>query len=284
MRLILLAVLALLGCQRDRASTGTAKNPFVLVVSPAHATPDVASELERALAEASGLTVRVRLAEGGADAVAAAGLQSADAGLLPVFEYLLARQEFGVEARLQSLRDGAREYAGVIVVAESSPVRTLAELAGKRIAYVEPTSTTGYLLALRALGDVRVTSSFAGSHDAAVEQVRAGAVEAAATYAAPRAGLRVVAETGAVPNEPVFFSPKVPVAVREKIERAFGALDPALLGRLAGISGFAPTTDEAYRPVHDLLRDTARSAPDLVPGGRHLVEWRSVPASELGAI
>lgn len=284
--LLLVAALVLSGaaCQRDRSSTGTPGNPFTIVVSRAHATPETGRELETALSGRSGLTVRVRVEAPGADAVGAAGMQGADAGLLPIFEYLLARQEFGVRAGLQVLRGDASRYSGVLVVKEGAAIRTLADLKGRKVAFVDRTSTAGYLLPLRALAQagVEVTPVFSGSHEGAMAALAAGEVDAAATFGEARTGLRVLAETGTVPNEPVFFSAAVLPEAREKVTRAlvdFAATPEgrALFEQLGGITGFAPVIDGAYDEVHDLLGNIDRSVADLVPGGRHLVDRRNAP-------
>lgn len=283
---LLLAVFVLVGsaCRRDRSSTGTPGNPFTIVISTAHASPEMARELETALSKQSGLTIRVRVAAPGADAVSTAGLQEADAGLLPVFEYLLARQEYGVRAGLQVIRTGGNRYTGVLVVNEGSAVRGISDLKGRKVAFVDRSSTTGYLLAIRALKDagVEVTPVFKGGHDAVLAALAAGEVDAAATFAAERPGVRVLAETGSVPNEPVFFAAKVLPEAREKVARALVELvatpeGRALFEQIADITGFAPITDDDYREVHDLLADIDRNVADLVLGGRHLVETRNAP-------
>lgn len=288
---VVAATSTLPSCRRDRASTGAADNPFVLVVSSSHATLDAAEKLETALSERAGMTVRVRVAPSGADAVSTAGMQTVDAGLLPLFEYLLARQEYDVHARLQVVRDSSRVYQGVIVVREDSSFRTLEDLNGRNVAFVDRASTTGYLLPRRALMDAKVDveATLAGSHDAALAAVREGRADAAATFAARREGLRVLADTGSVPNEPVFFSDKTPREVRDRFVGALVALSEASEGRellesIGGITGFTAVTDEEYRHVHDLLRQADTDLADLVPGGRHLVEWNNVPLSDLGPL
>src|SRR5258706_329444 len=104
------ALVCAAGCQRrDLAAVGGPRAPLVLLVSPSHAAgarPDELRALGSLLGGASGLAVEVRVAATPEAAVQAFGRDEADAGLLSLFEYLLARQEYGVDARLQVLRDG----------------------------------------------------------------------------------------------------------------------------------------------------------------------------------
>ncbi|MBZ0233471.1 MAG: phosphate/phosphite/phosphonate ABC transporter substrate-binding protein, partial [Deltaproteobacteria bacterium] len=135
-----------------------------------------------------------------------AGTPAVDGGVLPILDYLLAQQEYGVQASLQLLRGrtGSHDVSAVIVVQASSPLTTVEQLAGKPVAFVERSSTTGYLLAARLLQERKVTVQpvFTGDHAASLAQLEAGKVAAAATFAADRPGTRVLAEAGTVPNEP----------------------------------------------------------------------------------
>ncbi len=278
------AVLFALGRGR-RDGAGSRGNPVVLILSPSHGDASVAARLGAALSTSSGLTIEVRSARTRAEAVAATGLASVDGGILPIFDYLLAHQEFGVRAGLQLVRgDGERATAGVILVRDDSPITALTQLAGQPIAFVDRSSTTGYLLAARLLQEQRidVRPVFTGDHVASLSQLTAGTVAAAATYRHQRAGLRVIAAAGTVPNEPLFFHPRLPDATRDRILAAFVGLATttdgrALLGQLAEATGVAPIDDAAYGEVNDLLAATRQRLVDLVPEGRRLVERRHQP-------
>jgi phosphonate transport system substrate-binding protein len=264
---------------KEPSTIGTPGNPLRLLLSPDHATAELGPRLAAALAVRSGLTIEVTVPAGEAEALNAAPL--ADVGLLPVFAYLLVHQEYRVEAGLQVLRgDGARSFAGVLLVGGDDPADGLAALAGRPVAYVGSTSTTGFLLAARTLADagVRVEPVFVGSHAAALEALRAGRVAAAATYDdGDRTGVRVLARTGEVPNEPIFFSRRVPAPTRTRLAAALAELaatpdGAALLADLGGITGFAPVTDRDYAPVRELLAATQRTLLDVVPQARPMIE------------
>jgi phosphonate transport system substrate-binding protein len=261
-------------------TTGAARDPFVLVLSPGHATEDSARRLAAALSKETGLAVEARRAPDADDALATAGTASVDAGLRPIFEYLLLRQEFGVEARLQVLREGGRDYSGAVLVRADGGISRLADLTGQRVAYVDRASTTGFLLPARhlAAAGVDVVPVFAGTHEAALEALRDGRVSAAATYdRPPPPGLRRLAATGEVPNEPVFFHPRVPPATRDRVVAALLALSTsdagrALLAETGGLTGFTPVTDAEYGSVRDLLAATQRGLADVVPGAWRLLD------------
>ena len=281
-----------LGCtRREPEMLGQPGHPVVLVLSPAHGTPEVARDLGASLARQSGLAIEVKVASSPDDAVGMLGSPQVDGGIVSLFEYLLARQEFGVQAAAMVLRGaGQRTYAGVILVRADGTITTPRDLAGKRVAFVDPRSTTGYLLAARSLAEagVNIQPVFVGSHAAAIDAVRSGRVDAAATFeAAQDPDLRVLARTGEVPNEPVVFRAGVPIAVRQRIVGALTSMagteaGRGILGRVAGITGFIPAADADYADVGRLLRESRQKLEDLVPGGWQLVNERRRPLSELG--
>jgi hypothetical protein len=75
-------VLGVVVVSRGARTTGAPRDPFVLVLSPDHATPEAAGRLADALSAATGLAVRVRRAADAEEALATAGTASVDAGLL----------------------------------------------------------------------------------------------------------------------------------------------------------------------------------------------------------
>ena len=83
---------------------------------------------------------------------------------------------------------GYFSYKSVILVRQSSPFTSLRELAGKRLAFVDPNSTSGYHIPKRALqrvgvklGDLKKVE-FYGNHIDAIKALLAGQVDAAATF------------------------------------------------------------------------------------------------------
>jgi phosphonate transport system substrate-binding protein len=287
---------------RDEPSIGTAGNPLVMILSPAHAPAQVttrcslASEvrasapinnpwdfpplrtLQRGLSARSGLNVYVCVAASPVDAIEQLGARKADAGILTLDEFLLAREEYGVEDDLQVLRgDGAPQYESVILVKAQSLARTAADLEGDKFGFVDPYSVSGFLLPAQFLKKegVKVEARFLGSHAKALEALQNGEVAAIATYGGQGAGmknLRVLAVAGVVPNEPFVFRKGLQPEKRRALEAALRALaaDPdgqqALLS-LAGISGLGPVDEKAYRSVHDFLKAAGKSVYDIVPDG-----------------
>ena len=93
------------------------------------------------------------------------------------------------EVICRPLREGADRHRGAIVVREDSGIKSLADLKGKRFAYVDPHSGTGFVMANRLFGSqgidpLRFFSDvvFTGNHSISIAGVLAGEYDAAAVY------------------------------------------------------------------------------------------------------
>jgi phosphonate transport system substrate-binding protein len=141
-------------------------------------------------------------------------------------------------------RDGSRDFHCVLVARYDSPIKTLEDLGGRRAAWVDPFSASGYVLPrieLFARGVDPRTAFFAEkfyhSHDAAVRAVIHCRADFAATWAGLDASgkvvrapwddmdraydtLRVFAVLGAIPSDTIAARPNLPFVVREKIRTA----------------------------------------------------------------
>ena len=265
--------------QRDLSAVGQPGNPFVLLLSPAHAADRASLDgMAAFLTKESGMTVELQVANSRDQAVALAGANAADAFLLPLFDYLFCRQEYLAEAGLQVLREGdAHAYHGEILARADSDIASLAGLAGRRVGYVDAHSTSGFLYPAATLRQKGVDAAgvLLGTPEAALEALRAGRVDAAAVHAHAAEGaddLRVLASTPEIPNEPVFFRDGTTQEQRQRLSDAlvrFAASPegPATLGKMAGITGFVPRLDAAYFHVEETVRAADKSLQDLVPRG-----------------
>lgn len=277
--LCLLPSLMLAGCgRRDEATVGTPANPLVLVLSPAYvpAAAGAAGVLKKHLEKATGLTVELREYKTQGEAIKAFDAGKADAGLLTLEEYLVAREEYGVRAELQALRGkGLAEYDGVLLVRPGGPA-SVAALAGRKVGFVGPYSVSGFVLPAIFLekAGVRPDPVFSSGHNENVIRLLKGEVEAAATYGrqASRPGVKVLAVTGKVPNEPLITRRGLAEDKREALKAAVLSLASSPEGRkalasMADITGFRPADETVYKPLHDLLLQQGRPVYDLVPEG-----------------
>lgn len=113
--------------------------------------------------------------------------KNVDAAFLGSLVAMLAMDRQGAQVVVKSEgTDGRSTYAGVVFVADSSPVKSFAELRGQTLGAVK-TTTAGplfgvYLMTLRGMIEERDSPHFVwlGTHDDVIREVTAGRVDAGA--------------------------------------------------------------------------------------------------------
>jgi phosphonate transport system substrate-binding protein len=201
--------------------------------------------------------------------------EKVDIGWVSPLAYILASKKCGATMELVSVsRGGATAYRGLIVTRSDSDIHDLADLQGKRFAWVDPGSTSGYLypralLLEKGLHPDKVFRQqvFAGGHDKVIVAIMGGQVDAGAVYDDVRTtkgirdlypnimtATRVIARTDAIPNDGVAFRRGLPREMVEKIKAALLKLSgtpegQALFQEAIGTEGVKETTDAAYDPV-----------------------------------
>ena len=157
---------------------------------------------------------------------------------------------------------------GAIAVPADSPVKTIKDLAGKRVAFPSREAFAAYavpMVALRA-AKVKVEEVLAGNQEGALAQLRARLVDAVAVnsryltqYAAQNTmPYREVFSSEGYAELPVIAHPRLPRAEVEAIQRALLAMktDPKAAAALeaSGAPGFDPATERDYDNARAIYR------------------------------
>jgi phosphonate transport system substrate-binding protein len=166
-------------------------------------------------------------------------------------------------------------YFSDIVVPADSQARAFADLRGACLAYNEPQSYSGYQIIRAHLALLGASGSFfdrivaAGSHQAALRMVAAGAADAAAIdstvlerelYQHPEllAQVRTIAALGPSPIPPLVAARHLPDATTGALRAALLAMHSDAEGRAilrAGrLARFVTVEDAAYDPIRAQLR------------------------------
>jgi phosphonate transport system substrate-binding protein len=185
--------------------------------------------------------------------------------------YVLARSKSDIEAFAVGVTRGSPTYTSVVIAGADSPVKTIADLKGRTMAYGDQASTSSHLVPRAMIQDAGLvaerdyTPVYLGAHDAVARAVESGKVPAGAlsrpifdslvkSGKVDAAKVRVVAETKPIPNYPMAMQAKLSAPLKEAIRKAFVEIrDPAILKGFRA-EGFAATDDRAY----DVLRNTAK--------------------------
>jgi phosphonate transport system substrate-binding protein len=148
------------------------------------------TELLRWLGNEVGCRIVPRVAIAYEDIFAQFDRGEVDLAWLPPLAFLRLRAKSAVRTLLVNERHGPRTYQSIVAVLAKSRHGSLDKLQGARAAWVDPHSTTGYVLPLLDLVargiDPRSTfgeQRFLGSHDAAARAVFEGRSELLGTFA-----------------------------------------------------------------------------------------------------
>ncbi|AKF07660.1 phosphate/phosphite/phosphonate ABC transporter substrate-binding protein [Sandaracinus amylolyticus] len=198
--------------------------------------------------------------------------------------FVQAHARFGVEPLVRMEREGRASFRGALFVREDAGITTPEQLAGKRVAWVDPDSCAGFLfpriaLAQRGLDPDRLFADMRilGSHGAVVAAVASRQVDAGATFvehASPddpttpiaRAGwsgadvpMRAVLTSDPIPGDVIAATRVLDERWRARIVDVLESLDREPDGATAMRSLFQAArlvraTSDDYAPVRDALR------------------------------
>lgn len=142
-----------------------------------------------ALNEATGLTFEVVVPTSYAATIEEMCASPADTmAFIPAFGYVLANDLCGVDVSFKAVRRGWGVYWTMIVVARDSDIQSIEDLNGKKFAFPDAGSTSGYLVPSVMLKEAGVTVGEeleAGGHPQAVRAVYTGEADFAAAFYSP---------------------------------------------------------------------------------------------------
>lgn len=210
---------------------------------------------------------------------------SIDVAILSPLTYVRARRRLQVVPLAAASSDGSPTYSGYLVVRNSSSLNTLADLRQTTIAWVDSTSTSGYLYPralLRYHGHDpdrffgRVV--FAGDHWSAIRMVARGEADVGAVASsfvdpgrtqriAEADELRVVAKTARIPYDCVVVLDRVPRAFARRLRASLLRLQsrPDVSARLAATWGFSAFVT-AYEHRYDAVAEVHQVEHDRTEG------------------
>lgn len=294
--IIILVVIGFLsfGCTQSK-EIGSKSNPLKFYLIPAQdlvGLERTGTALQKFLEKELDMHVVVELPQNYIAVVEAFGSKRADAAILNTFGYIIAKQKYDVTPVLKLVNRGREEYYGQIIAHKDGP-KTIKEINGKRFAFVDPLSTSGYLFPLRYLTEQKVKVKekvFAGSHDAVVTAVYQKKVDAGATFYTPAdldgtpkdarwvvktqfpdifEKVKILQITGPIPNDPLVFRKDLPQELKTKLADALVKYLKTPDGKknmfdMYHITDFKEANDKDYDIVRTYLKDIGQQAEDFV--------------------
>jgi phosphonate transport system substrate-binding protein len=255
---MILAVGLLAACGKTKESSSSSYVPKELTVQfvpsqNAETLEAKAKPLEKLLGDKLGIPVKVSVSTNYNTIIEAMASKQVDVGFLPPSAYVLAHDEkkpAAADILLQAQRFGVEDatgkpttelvdfYKSMIIVKADSPIKTLADLKGKKIAWQDVASAAGYTYPaymLKKAGidpEKDVTGVTIKGHDKSVLAVLNGDVDAAAIFQDARnivkkdvpdvfSKTRVLEFSDKIPNDTISVRPDMDKAWQTKIQQAF---------------------------------------------------------------
>ena len=254
-----------------------AQSSLHLVLTPSQKPTDLLAtgeEFGQVLGKLVGVPVRVTVASDYAAVIEALRNHTADLAFVHPGGYVLASREAKARIVAKNLWHGKSSFTSRIYVRREAGIKTVEDLRGKTIAFVDPASSSGYiypmvLLIQRGLVTNRDPKTFfkevvfSGAHDASMRALLNGHVDAIASFdlareqylkePAERERIIVVVETPAIPEAGIAardgLDPAMFAKVRAALLQIRAPAYAALLKRLYEIDGFDVAEDREYDPV-----------------------------------
>jgi phosphonate transport system substrate-binding protein len=224
---------------------GAADNPIVITFVPSGDTGKITkagTAIADCLSKMTGLAFKMEVGTTFASSIEAMGAEKAQVSFLNTFSVLLAEQKYQIVPALVAIRKYATNdvdpdkalkdqlepfYKGQFIASTASGIKSFADLKGKTFCFVDPNSTSGYIvprIILKANGidpdkDFKATTN-AGSHPNVAIAVYKGDCDAgvtfinvltdtasnlAATYPDIATKVTVFSDTDKIPNDGMQF-------------------------------------------------------------------------------
>jgi phosphonate transport system substrate-binding protein len=280
----------------QRAELGTRQNPIKLYFTPSVDADVIASnsrEFIRFLEAETGYYFSTGIPTSYVAVVEALGSARADIGVMNSFGYLMANERYGAQARLKVIRHGVDYYQGQIIAHVDSGIKSISDLEGRRFAFVDPSSTSGYMFPYKMIRDAGVNlgnTTFANKHDSVIIMVYQRQVDAGATYySAPAADgtirdarervktqfpdiedkVKIVAITDPISNDPFVFRKGMPEEmIQNFIQALYKFMETAegerIFREIYSVEGLVPTNDEEYNALREMIKGLGLNVIDFI--------------------
>lgn len=224
------------------------------------------------LSERLGVKVEAFTASNYIGVVEGLGSGSVDFGIIPPFSSLLAQKQSNAKPILTSKgKTGKPGYTAELYVRKDSGIKSLQDVKGKKVAFVDPSSSSGYIypgamLVNAGLNlDKDISYQFSGGHDKSLQLLLNKDVDVIATFDGvedryakdfPQAktDIQKLATSDMIPGVMVTTSDKMDKELQKKLEQALRDIekDPKmkeLFTKMFSITGFTDVDQDAYKKV-----------------------------------
>lgn len=293
---LLLLLIIISGCSGTSAPLGSKKNPVKIYFTPSVDSGTITTNSEhflKFLEKETGYFFKSGIPTSYVAVVEAFGSKRADVAVMNSFGYLMANEKYGAEAKLTVIRHGETFYRGEIIAHVDSGINKVSDINGKRFAFTDPSSTSGYLFPSKILKENNVVPSntvFAVKHDNVVTMVYQKQVDAGAAFYSPPSEdgkirdarervmtqfpdiekkVKIIELTEKIANDPFVFRKDLPPELSEKLVNAFLKYISTDEGKMIfrniySVDGLVRSTDKDYDGLRQMIAINKINPADLM--------------------
>jgi phosphonate transport system substrate-binding protein len=233
-----------------------------------------AAPLIRYLAEELNMPVELVIPESYTGIIDLLQRDEVDVAQISPFTCVQARSRIpDLEIIATAVAQGTTSYASYLVTRQDTPIEKLDDGRGKRIAFVDPSSGSGFLYPMLFFKNLQIEPEtyfsevfMAGSHDKALGALLTGRVDLATVSSdtlvsnrsvGPGGNVRILANLGRIPYDCIAVRPGIPALLRHRLTRTFLGLSiHHRRGRETLVdynltNGFMPVPEDHYDSVRD---------------------------------
>ncbi|QLY27466.1 phosphate/phosphite/phosphonate ABC transporter substrate-binding protein [Bdellovibrio sp. KM01] len=236
--------------------------------------------LAQALQTRLGIPVNMYISKNYAGLVEAMKNKKVDFAFFSSSTYVFAEKQAQAKVLLKKVWHEPYYYSAIIVPA-SSKIKKLEDLKGKKIAFVDEQSSSGYLypkMALRnkKIEDKDIKVQFTGNHQASIKALESKEVDAAAVFSDdekgkqgawikfgdPKTKVRILWMSSPIPNDPFCvrqdFYDEYPKVTHDMMFALIDILeqsaDKNTYSEILGSRDLMPATSKQYDPVREMVK------------------------------
>lgn len=266
------------------------KNEIVIGFNPAE-NAEVTETKSKSFAEyykkETGLGVKTFIATDYTALIEALRSGRIDFAFLPPFSFVKAEEVAGAKVLMKTVRKGKAVFYSGIIVRSDKGFNKIEDLKGKNIAWVDPASSSGFIIPKAALMTKKKIDAdkffgkqvYAGSHDALVLAVLNGTVDAGATFVndtkgedgawhqflktpEDRAKIKMVFVSDAIPGDTMATTHKFAKTHKDIVDKTTKIManmhksseGKQILKDLYRIDAMIPATAKEYQPLRDAAK------------------------------
>ncbi|MBF0713568.1 phosphate/phosphite/phosphonate ABC transporter substrate-binding protein [Gemella sp. GH3] len=268
-------IFVLASCSNNKKEEKVIKMGFVPLNNSETLIEDV-KPIADALGKKLGVKIEAYTASNYIGFVEGIGSGSVDFGFMPPFAYLLAKEQQAKPILTAKGKTGEPGYYSYLYTRKDAGINSLEDVRGKKVAFVDPSSTSGYIypgamLVKEGLSlENDVTTQFTGGHDKSLQLLVNGDVDVIGSYdriveryekefPSAKENVVVLKQSNLIPGITIVASNSLDEETQKKLKEAFKELENdketmELFTKLFNITGFTDVNEDYYKEVEETAK------------------------------